>query len=96
MVSGTIAALLVELFPTRVRCASVSLPHHFGNGWFGGMLPSVAFAMAVQTGNMYSGMWFPIVIAVIAVISVISVAACAIDIVLVIATKGVDLDSVAS
>ena len=63
MVYGPIAALLVEMFPTRVRCSSVSLPYHIGNGWFGGMLPSAAFAIAATTGNMYSGLWYPMLIA---------------------------------
>ncbi len=63
MVYGPIAALLVEMFATRVRCSSVSLPYHVGNGWFGGLLPSTAFAIALQTVNMYSCLWYPIVIA---------------------------------
>jgi MFS family permease len=63
MVYGPIAALLVEMFPTRVRCSSVSLPYHIGNGWFGGLLPSAAFAIAATTGNMTSGLWYSIVIA---------------------------------
>src|SRR6185436_3131832 len=63
MVYGPIAALLVEMFPTRVRCSSVSLPYHIGNGWFGGLLPSAAFAIAATTGDMTSGLWYSIVIA---------------------------------
>jgi MFS family permease len=65
MVYGPIAAMLVELFPTRIRYTSMSLPYHIGNGWFGGMLPSVTFAMVAANGNMYYGLWYPIVIAAI-------------------------------
>ncbi|MFG6413660.1 MFS transporter [Roseateles sp. DC23W] len=65
MVYGPIAAMLVELFPTRIRYTSMSLPYHIGNGWFGGMLPSITFAMVAQNGNIYHGLWYPIVIAVI-------------------------------
>jgi MFS family permease len=63
MVYGPIAAMLVELFPTRIRYTSMSVPYHFGNGWFGGMLPTTAFAIVASTGNMYNGLWYPIVIA---------------------------------
>jgi MFS family permease len=63
MVYGPIAAMLVELFPTRIRYTSMSLPYHIGNGWFGGLLPSTAFAIVAATGNMYNGLWYPIVIA---------------------------------
>ena len=63
MVYGPIAAALVELFPTRIRYTSMSLPYHIGNGWFGGLLPATAFAMVAQTGNIYYGLWYPIVIA---------------------------------
>ena len=63
MVYGPIAAMLVELFPTRIRYTSMSVPYHFGNGWFGGMLPTTAFAIVAATGNMYNGLWYPIVIA---------------------------------
>ena len=63
MVYGPIAAMLVELFPTRIRYTSMSLPYHIGNGWFGGLLPATAFAMVAQTGNIYYGLWYPIVIA---------------------------------
>ena len=63
MVYGPIAAMLVEMFPTRIRYTSMSLPYHIGNGWFGGLLPTMAFAIVAQTGNMYSGLWYPIVIA---------------------------------
>jgi len=63
MVYGPIAAMLVELFPTRIRYTSMSLPYHIGNGWFGGLLPASAVAIVAQTGNMYNGLWYPIVIA---------------------------------
>ena len=63
MVYGPIAAILVEMFPTRIRCTSMSLPYHIGNGWFGGFLPTTAFAIVAATGNIYSGLWYPIVVA---------------------------------
>jgi MFS family permease len=63
MVYGPIAAMLVELFPTRIRYTSMSLPYHVGNGWFGGLLPTTTFAIVASTGNMYNGLWYPIVIA---------------------------------
>ena len=63
MVYGPIAAWLVELFPTRIRYTSMSLPYHIGNGWFGGFLPTIAFALVAATGNIYYGLWYPIVIA---------------------------------
>ncbi len=63
MVYGPIAAMLVELFPTKIRYTSMSVPYHFGNGWFGGMLPTTAFAIVASTGNMYNGLWYPICIA---------------------------------
>ena len=63
MVYGPIAAFLVELFPTKIRYTSMSLPYHIGNGWFGGLLPTTAFAIVAQTGNMYNGLWYPIIIA---------------------------------
>ena len=63
MVYGPIAAYLVELFPTRIRYTSMSLPYHIGNGWFGGMLPPIAFALVAQNGNIYHGLWYPIIIA---------------------------------
>ena len=65
MVYGPIAAMLVELFPTRIRYTSMSLPYHIGNGWFGGLLPTTAFAIVAQTGNMYNGLWYPIIIAAV-------------------------------
>ncbi len=64
MVYGPIAAMLVEMFPTRIRYTSMSLPYHIGNGWFGGLLPSITFAMVAQNGNIYHGLWYPIIIAV--------------------------------
>ena len=63
MVYGPIAAMLVELFPTRIRYTSMSLPYHIGNGWFGGFLPTTAFAIVAATGNIYYGLWYPIVVA---------------------------------
>lgn len=63
MAYGPIAAQLVELFPTRIRCTAVSLPYHIGNGWFGGLLPPLAFAMVAASGNIYFGLWYPIGIA---------------------------------
>ena len=63
MVYGPIAAMLVEMFPTRIRYTSMSLPYHIGNGWFGGLLPATALAIVAQTGNMYSGLWYPIIVA---------------------------------
>jgi MFS family permease len=63
MVYGPIAAMLVELFPTRIRYSSLSLPYHIGNGWFGGLLPTTSFAIVAQTGNMYNGLWYPVLIA---------------------------------
>ncbi|MCY7314308.1 MAG: MFS transporter [Rubrivivax sp.] len=85
MVYGPMAALLVEMFPTRVRCTSVSLPYHIGNGWFGGLLPSAAFAIVASTGNIYSGLWFPIGIAL---------ACCVVGIVFVREARQVDLAAV--
>jgi MFS family permease len=63
MVYGPIAAWLVELFPTRIRYSGLSLPYHIGNGWFGGFLPATVFAIVAATGNIYSGLWYPIIIA---------------------------------
>jgi MFS family permease len=65
MVYGPIAALLVELFPSRIRYSSMSLPYHIGNGWFGGFLPTTAFAMVAATGDIYYGLWYPVAIAVL-------------------------------
>jgi len=63
MVYGPIAAILVELFPTRIRYTSMSLPYHIGNGWFGGFLPAISFAMVAAQGDIYFGLWYPIVVA---------------------------------
>jgi MFS family permease len=63
MVYGPIAAMLVEMFPTRIRYTSMSLPYHIGNGWFGGLMPTIAFALVAQNGNIYYGLWYPIIIA---------------------------------
>jgi MFS family permease len=63
MVYGPIAAWLVELFPTRIRYTGLSLPYHIGNGWFGGFLPATVFAIVAATGNIYSGLWYPIAVA---------------------------------
>ena len=65
MVYGPIAAMLVELFPTKIRYTSMSLPYHIGNGWFGGLLPATAFAIVASTGDIYAGLWYPIIFAVI-------------------------------
>jgi MFS family permease len=67
-VYGPIAAMLVELFPSRIRYTSMSLPYHIGNGWFGGFLPTTAFAMVAATGDIYYGLWYPIVIAGLTVV----------------------------
>jgi hypothetical protein len=63
MVYGPIAAALVEMFPARIRYTSMSLPYHLGNGWLGGFLPTTAFAMVAATGNIYFGLWYPVVVA---------------------------------
>jgi hypothetical protein len=68
MVYGPIAAFLVELFPTRIRYTSMSLPYHIGNGWFGGMLPLLATAMVASAGNIYHGLWYPIIVAAMTVV----------------------------
>jgi MFS family permease len=68
MVYGPIAAFLVELFPTRIRYTSMSLPYHIGNGWFGGMLPLLATAMVAASGNIYYGLWYPIVVALMSLV----------------------------
>ena len=68
MVYGPIAAMLVELFPSRIRYTSMSLPYHIGNGWFGGFLPTTAFAMVAATGNIYYGLWYPVVVAALTVV----------------------------
>jgi hypothetical protein len=68
MVYGPIAAFLVELFPTAIRYTSMSLPYHIGNGWFGGMLPLLATAIVAATGDIYAGLWYPIVVAVMTLV----------------------------
>lgn len=68
MVYGPIAAMLVELFPSRIRYSSMSLPYHIGNGWFGGFLPATAFAMVAATGDIYYGLWYPVVAAAATVV----------------------------
>ncbi|MEN3276787.1 MAG: hypothetical protein V7631_2577 [Massilia sp.] len=67
MVYGPIAAMLVEMFPTRIRYSSMSLPYHIGNGWFGGLLPTISFALVAANGNIYYGLWYPIIIALVTV-----------------------------
>ncbi|MGA0539962.1 MFS transporter [Neotabrizicola sp. VNH66] len=68
MVYGPIAAMLVELYPTRIRYSGLSLPYHIGNGWFGGLLPATAFAISAQSGNIYAGLWYAIVVALMTVV----------------------------
>ena len=68
MVYGPIAAFLVELFPTQIRYTSMSLPYHIGNGWFGGFLPLIATSIVVFTGDIYSGLWFPIGVAAMSLV----------------------------
>jgi MFS family permease len=68
MVYGPIAAMLVEMFPTRIRYSSMSLPYHIGNGWFGGLLPTTAFALVAYKGDIYYGLWYPIIIALLTVV----------------------------
>ena len=84
MVYGPIAAMLVEMFPTRIRYTSMSLPYHIGNGWFGGFLPPIAFAIVAKTGDIYSGLWYPVVVAVITLV---------IGVALVKETKDVNIES---
>jgi len=84
MVYGPVAAMLVEMFPTNIRYTSMSLPYHIGNGWFGGFLPTTAFAMVAATGNIYYGLWYPIIVAsVTAVIGILFLKE----------TKDVDIDA---
>ncbi|XLM22523.1 MFS transporter, partial [Chromobacterium piscinae] len=59
---GPLAAMMVELFPTRIRYTSMSLPYHLGNGWIGGLMPTVAFSLVVYTGDILYGLWYPIVV----------------------------------
>jgi hypothetical protein len=68
MVYGPIAAFLVELFPARIRYTSMSLPYHIGNGWFGGMLPLTAAALVASNGNIFAGLWYPVIVASITVV----------------------------
>ena len=68
MVYGPIAALLIDMFPTRIRYTSMSLPYHIGNGWFGGFLPFIVFSIVVATGDIYSGLWYPVIIALITLV----------------------------
>ena len=84
MVYGPLAALLVEMFPTRLRYTSLSLPYHLGNGWFGGLLPTMAFAIVAQTGNMYNGLWYPVIVAAMTFV---------VGMLLVKETRGVDMDA---
>ena len=65
LVYGPYAAALVEMFPARIRYTSMSLPYHIGNGWLGGFLPTTAFAMVAATGNIYYGLWYPVVVAAV-------------------------------
>ena len=67
-VYGPIAAMLVELFPSRIRYTSMSLPYHIGNGWFGGLLPATAFAMSAAKGDIYYGLWYPVVVCAVTVV----------------------------
>jgi MFS family permease len=68
MVYGPIAAMLVEMFPTRIRYTSMSLPYHIGNGWFGGFLPTTSFAIVASTGDIYSGLWYPVIVALVTLV----------------------------
>jgi hypothetical protein len=68
MVYGPIAAFLVELFPARIRYTSMSLPYHIGNGWFGGMLPLTAAALVAANGNIFAGLWYPVIVAAVTVV----------------------------
>jgi hypothetical protein len=63
MAYGPVAAMLVELFPARIRYSSLSLPYHIGTGWFGGLAPTIAFALVAWTGDIYYGLWFPVIVA---------------------------------
>ena len=84
MVYGPIAAFLVELFPTKIRYTSMSLPYHIGNGWFGGMLPLLATAIVAATGNIYNGLWYPIIVSLMTVI---------VGVVFLRDTRGIDITS---
>ena len=65
MPGAALAAWLVELFPARIRYTSMSLPYHIGNGWFGGFLPTVSFALIAYTGSIYKGLWYPVIVALV-------------------------------
>ena len=85
MVYGPIAAILVEMFPTRIRYTGMSLPYHIGNGWFGGLLPAIVFAMSAAAGNIYYGLWYPIIVAGMSLV---------VGTIFVRETRGTDLDAV--
>ena len=68
MTYGPLAALQVELFPSRIRYSALSLPYHIGNGWFGGFLPTISFAIVAATGNIYAGLWYPIGVAIMTLV----------------------------
>jgi hypothetical protein len=68
MVYGPIAAILVEMFPTRIRYTGMSLPYHIGNGWFGGLLPATVFALSAYKGDIYYGLWYPVIIAAMSLV----------------------------
>ncbi|MBD1600232.1 MFS transporter [Pseudomonas typographi] len=68
MCYGPLAALMVELFPTRIRYTSMSLPYHIGNGWFGGLLPTISFALVVYTGDIFYGLWYPVIVTAVSVV----------------------------
>ncbi len=82
IVYGPIAAALVEFFPTRIRYTAMSLPYHIGNGWFGGLLPATSFAIVASTGDIFAGLWYPVIFALLTV---------AIGLLFVREKKGVDL-----
>ena len=65
---ATLAAILVDLVPTRIRYTSIALPYHIGNGWLGGVLPTTAFAMVAATGDIYYGLWYPIIVAAVTLV----------------------------
>jgi hypothetical protein len=85
MTYGPLAAVMVELFPTRIRYTSLSLPYHIGNGWFGGFLPTVSFALVVYTGDIFYGLWYPVVVTGVSLI---------VGLFCLKETRGVDLDKV--
>ncbi|MDL2408990.1 MFS transporter [Rhizobium calliandrae] len=85
MVYGPIAAILVEMFPTRIRYTGMSLPYHIGNGWFGGLLPATVFAMSAAKGDIYYGLWYPIAVAAMSLV---------IGLIFIRDTKGIDLNTI--